>query len=212
MTTTFFIIAILVLGFLITFQIAKASEYVAVIRGEEKSRKQTNKINAFLLLVFLILFALLSYFADWVAVHFSDALNIVFRILDLGVSLGVVAVLFAAIFKFLPDAEVRWQDVRVGALMTAVLFVLAKFALGYYFGHSDPASTYGAAGSIVLVMLWVTYSGLILLFGAEFTRIYADRYGEEIRPSEFAVSTRHSQDPKDKHVDFQSRMEHHDPS
>lgn len=161
----------------------------------------------FLLLVSLILSAVLSYIGDWVAIHFSDALNIVFRILDFGVSLAVITLLFAAIFKILPDAEVRWQDVRVGALMTAVLFVLAKFALGYYFGHSDPASTYGAAGSIVLVMLWVTYSGLILLFGAEFTRLYADRYGVEIRPSEFAVSTRNSQDPKDTHADFRSRME-----
>lgn len=161
----------------------------------------------FLLLVSLILSAILSYVGDWVAFHFSDALNIVFRILDLGVSLAVVTVLFAAIFKFLPDAEVRWQDVRVGAFMTAILFVLAKYGLGIYFGHSDPASTYGAAGSIVLVMLWVTYSGLILLFGAEFTRIYADRYGVEIRPSEFAVSTRNSRDPKEKYADFESRMQ-----
>lgn len=161
----------------------------------------------FLLLVSLILSAILSYLGDWVALHFSDALNIVFRILDLGVSLAVVTVLFAAIFKFLPDAEVRWRDVRVGAFMTAILFVLAKYGLGIYFGHSDPASTYGAAGSIVLVMLWVTYSGLILLFGAEFTRIYADRYGVEIRPSEFAVSTRYSRDPKEKYADFESRMQ-----
>lgn len=161
----------------------------------------------FLLLVSLILSAILSYVGDWVALHFSDALNIVFRILDLGVSLTVVTILFAAIFKFLPDAEVRWQDVRVGAFLTAILFVLAKYGLGIYFGHSDPASTYGAAGSIVLVMLWVTYSGLILLFGAEFTRIYADRYGVEIRPSEFAVSTRYSRDPKEKYADFESRMQ-----
>lgn len=161
----------------------------------------------FLLLVSLILSAALSYLSNWVATHFSDALNIVFRILDLGISLAVVTFLFAAIFKFLPDAEVRWQDVWVGAFVTAVLFVLAKFALGFYFGHSDPASTYGAAGSIVLIMLWVTYGGLILLFGAEFTRIYADRYGVEIRPSEFAVSTRYSQDPRDKNADFASRMQ-----
>jgi len=161
----------------------------------------------FLLLVSLILSAMLSYIGDWVAIYFSSALNIVFRLLDLSVSMAVVTVLFAAIFKFLPDAEVRWQDVWVGAFLTAVLFVLAKFGLGIYFGHSDPASTYGAAGSIILIMLWVTYSGLILLFGAEFTRIYADRYGVEIRPSEFAVSTRGSLDPKDKCADFQSRMQ-----
>lgn len=160
----------------------------------------------FLLLVSLILSAALSYISDWVADHFSDVLSIVFRILDFGISLAVVTFLFGAIFKFLPDAEVRWQDVRIGALMTAVLFIAAKYGLGFYFDHSDPASTYGAAGSVVLVMLWVTYSALILLFGAEFTRIYADRYGTQIKPAEFAVSTRHSPDPKDRHADFQSRM------
>lgn len=144
----------------------------------------------FLLLISLVLSAAVSYIGSWVATHLSNALNVVFRILDFGISLAGVTVLFAAIYKFLPDAEVRWKDVWVGAFVTAVLFVLAKYFLGFYFSQSDPASTYGAAGSIVLVMLWVTYGGLILLFGAEFTRIYADRYGEEIRPAEFAVSTR----------------------
>lgn len=146
----------------------------------------------FLLLISLVLSAVVSYLGDWVATHLSNALNILFRILDFGISLAAVTVLFAAIYKVLPDAEVRWKDVWVGAFVTAVLFVLAKYLLGFYFSRSDPASTYGAAGSIVLIMLWVTYGGLILLFGAEFTRIYADRYGEEIRPAEFAVSTRHT--------------------
>jgi len=102
------------------------------------------------------------------------------------VSLGVITVLFAAIYKYLPDATIRWKDVWVGALVTAVLFVIAKFALGLYFGNTDPASAYGAAGSIVLIMLWVTYSGLILFFGAEFTLIYANRYGASIRPVDYA--------------------------
>lgn len=143
----------------------------------------------FLLLVSLVLSAALAYLSNWAAEQFSPALKVLFRILDLCVSLTAVTALFAAIFKVLPDAEVRWKDVWVGAFVTAVLFVLAKYALGFYFANSAPASTYGAAGSIVLVMLWVTYSAMILFYGAEFTRIYADRYGHEIRPAEFAVST-----------------------
>lgn len=161
----------------------------------------------FLLLVSLILSAALTYLSNWAAEHFSPALKIVFRLLDIGVSLTVVTALFAAIFKILPDAEVRWKDVWVGAFVTAILFVLAKYALGLYFAYSAPASTYGAAGSIVLVMLWVTYGGMILLYGAEFTRLYADRYGEEIRPSEFAVSTRGSTNASECKADFASRME-----
>jgi membrane protein len=143
----------------------------------------------FLLLVSLILSALLTVLSDWVAFYFSQTFNIVFRFLDLSLSLAVVTLLFAAIFKFLPDAKIPWRDVWTGALVTALLFVLAKFALGLYFGHSNPASAYGAAGTIILIMLWVSYAGLILLFGAEFTRIYADRRGAQIKPLDFAVST-----------------------
>lgn len=143
----------------------------------------------FLLLVSLVLSTLLSIVSSWVAYYFSETFNVVFRILDLSLSLGVVTFLFAAIFKFLPDAKIPWKDVWVGALVTAMLFVIAKFALGLYFGHSNPASAYGAAGTVILLMLWVSYAGLILLFGAEFTRIYADRHGTQIKPLEFAVST-----------------------
>lgn len=146
----------------------------------------------FLLLVSLALSAMLSVLSDWVSIYLSSAFNFLFRALDFSLSLAVITLLFAAIFKFLPDAEIRWKDVWVGALVTAILFVIAKIALGLYFANSNPASTYGAAGTIILIMLWVSYAGLILLFGAEFTRIYADRYGDPIRPSEFAVSTGHS--------------------
>jgi membrane protein len=143
-------------------------------------------IVGFLLLISLVLSAGLSALSTWVSGVMSDSLNIIFKFLDIIVSVGVVTVLFAAIFKFLPDAEVKWRNVWVGAFMTAVLFVIAKFALGIYFGKSNPGSTYGAAGSIILIMLWVTYAGLILLYGAEFTKIYADAHGEAIRPTEGA--------------------------
>lgn len=143
----------------------------------------------FLLLVSLALSAGLSAFSDWVSVHLSDSLNILFKLADIMLSLAVITVLFSAIYKFLPDAQIRWKDVWPGAVLTAVLFTVAKFGLGLYFGKSDPGSTYGAAGSVILIMLWVSYAGLILLFGAEFTQVYAKRYGKEIKPTEGAVST-----------------------
>lgn len=148
-------------------------------------------VVGFLLLVSLVLSALLTILSDWVSYHLTDYFNILFRAIDISVSLAAVTLLFAAIFKFLPDAKVQWRDVWIGALVTAILFVFAKYLLGLYFGHSDPASPYGAAGSVVLIMLWVTYSGMILLFGATFTRVWADRYGTHILPAEYAISTRH---------------------
>ena len=114
---------------------------------------------------------------------------VIFKVLDILVSVGVITVLFAAMFRFLPDAKIQWRDVWSGAALTAVLFVIAKFLLGIYFAKSDPGSTYGAAGSIILIMLWVSYSGLILLFGAEFTQVYASRHGRKIVPTEGAEST-----------------------
>jgi membrane protein len=151
-------------------------------------------VIGFLLLVSLVLSAGLSAVSDWVATYWSESLLVLFKIADIMVSLGVVTLLFAGIYKFLPDAKIRWREVWIGALVTALLFVIAKFALGLYFGKSDPASTYGAAGSIILIMLWVSYSGMILLFGAEFTQVYARRYGHRVEPTEGAVSTR----PEDK--------------
>ncbi len=146
-------------------------------------------VIGFLLLVSLVLSAGLSAVSEWVSSHLSESLIILFKLLDILVSISVVSLLFASIYKFLPDAKISWKDVWMGALLTSVLFVIAKFALGLYFGKSDPASAYGAAGSIILIMLWVSYAGLILLFGAEFTQVFANRCGKKIQPTETAVST-----------------------
>jgi membrane protein len=143
-------------------------------------------VIGFLMLVSLVLSAALSAVSDWVASHISEALKIIFKVLDIVVSLGVITLLFAAMFKFLPDAKVKWRSVWVGAILTSLLFVVAKFLLGLYFGKSEPGSTYGAAGSIVLIMLWVSYAGLILLFGGLYTRVYASQRGHVTRPSEHA--------------------------
>ena len=145
-------------------------------------------VVGFLLLVSLVLSATIASMSDWFASNISESLIIIFSFADIIISIGVITLLFAAIYKFLPDVKIRWKDVWVGALLTSVLFVFAKFLLGLYFGNSDPASTYGAAGSIILIMLWVSYAGLILLFGAEFTKIYADTYGVKVKPAEYAVS------------------------
>ena len=146
-------------------------------------------VVGFLLLVSLVVSAGLTALSDWVSGYISESLNILFKVADFCVSLGVVTLLFASIYKFLPDAKIAWRDVWVGALLTSVLFVIAKFALGLYFGKSDPGSTYGAAGSIILIMLWVSYAGMILLFGAEFTQVYANQYGKKVQPNDTAVST-----------------------
>src|SRR5688572_963249 len=143
----------------------------------------------FLLLVSLVISAGLSALSEWASGYVAESLTIIFKVLDFIVSLGVVTVLFASIYKFLPDAKISWRDVWIGAIMTSVLFVIAKFGLGLYFGKSDPGSTYGAAGSIILIMLWVSYAGLILLFGAEFTQVFANQYGKKVQPTDTAVST-----------------------
>ena len=144
----------------------------------------------FLLLVSLVISAAIGAVNTWVSQNFSESLAVIFSVLDILVSIGVVTFLFAAIFKFLPDAKIKWRDVWPGAFLTSILFVVAKFALGLYLGQSDPGSTYGAAGSIILIMLWVSYAGVILLFGAEFTRVYtAKESGEIPEPNPTAVPT-----------------------
>ena len=148
----------------------------------------------FLLLVSLVISAGLSALSEWASGYIPESLQVLFKVLDFIVSLAVVTLLFASIYKFLPDAKISWRDVWIGAAMTSVLFVIAKFGLGLYFGKSDPGSTYGAAGSIILIMLWVSYAGMILLFGAEFTQVLANRYGKKVQPADTAVSTKGEND------------------
>jgi membrane protein len=107
-------------------------------------------------------------------------------ILNFVVSLAVTSMLFAMLFKFLPDVELAWPDVAIGAIVTAVLFSVGKYFIGLYIGQSSMASSYGAAGSVLVVLLWVYYSSQILLIGAEFTRLYADRTRGTVPASPFA--------------------------
>ena len=146
-------------------------------------------VIGFLLLISLVLTAALSALSDYITQHISDYLIYVFYVAEFLISYGIVTLLFAMIYKILPDVEIGWKTVWVGALVTGALFVIGKFSLGIYFGNSDPASAYGAAGSLILILLWVSYSCLILFFGAEFTQVYARRYGHYIKPSSHARRT-----------------------
>lgn len=108
-------------------------------------------------------------------------------LIDLVVSLAVITLLFAAIYKVLPDVEIAWREVGVGAAVTALLFVLGKLAIGLYLGRSGVASSYGAAGSLVVLLVWIFYSSQLVFFGAEFTQVWARRRGTRIEPAEWAV-------------------------
>ncbi len=144
-------------------------------------------VLGFLLIVSLVVSSALAGLGSWISRNLFPEAKVLIQLLDLLLSLVVITAMFAAMFKFLPDAKIKWKDVIVGALVTTVFFLVAKYALGIYFGKAEPGSVYGAAGSLVLIMLWVTYSGVILLYGAAFTRTYADKYGGHIEPSEHAT-------------------------
>ncbi len=139
----------------------------------------------FLLMVSLAVTAAVAAMNDWLARH-GPALPLLWSGVSLLVSLVVTTGLFAMLFRFLPDVHLRWRDVTTGALVTAVLFTLGQQLIGLYLGQSSTASSYGAAGSVMILLLWVYYSCQILLFGAEFTRVYAQRQGTKLRPEPFA--------------------------
>jgi membrane protein len=106
---------------------------------------------------------------------------------NLIISLGVFTLLFALIYKVLPDVEIQWSDVWMGAAVTALLFTIGKFLIGLYLGYSSVASAYGAAGSLAVLLIWIYYSAQILFLGAEFTQVYAKKYGSQIVPAEDAI-------------------------
>lgn len=111
----------------------------------------------------------------------NDALDFVWRIADIGVPLALMTVLFAVLFKLLPDAEVRWRDLWVGAAVTSLLFTLGRILIGIYIGRAGVTSAYGAAGSVVGLMVWIYYSSVIILLGAELTQVYARLFGGDVR-------------------------------
>jgi membrane protein len=142
---------------------------------------------AFLLLISLLITSLLAATGNWIMLHWSASLLWLFYILNLLASTIIITVLFALMFKFLPDAKVKWNFVWVGAFITTLLFMLGKTLLGLYFGKTAPGSGYGAAGSIVLILLWTSYSSIIFFLGAEFTKAYSEEHFGTVAPNEVAV-------------------------
>lgn len=138
----------------------------------------------FLLAVSLAISALLSAFGGRIGGSLSGPLLMV---LNLVISLMVLGLLFAAIFKVLPDAKIAWKDVLLGGLVTAVLFTIGKFAIGLYLGRSNPGSAFGAASALAVILVWTYYAGMIILFGAEFTQAWARRRGDGLQPKKDAV-------------------------
>ncbi|UZO81085.1 YihY/virulence factor BrkB family protein [Aquimarina sp. ERC-38] len=143
-------------------------------------------VIGFLLLISLVLTAVITALVGWIEYYLPDFMVEVIQLINFFISLGLITILFALIFKYLPDVKIRWNSVWVGAFVTSVLFVLGKSALGIYFGQMDPGSSFGAAGSVILILLWVSYSSIILFFGATFTQVYAAHYGIGIKPASYA--------------------------
>jgi membrane protein len=139
----------------------------------------------FLLLVSLVVTAVLSSFTGMLSSYLGDA-TFVAHALDILVSFGFVTLLFALIYKYVPDVEIQWRDVWIGAALTSVLFTLGKYLIGLYIGTSGVSSTFGAAGSLITILVWVYYSSLIFFLGAEFTRVYATEYGSGVAPAQNA--------------------------
>lgn len=154
-----------------------------------------NRLLSFSLVIGLGFILLVSLFINTAVEGFMGRLQELFPkrsvqliyITNLIVTLFIISLLFAIIFKVLPDAIIRWRDVAVGALVTAMLFMIGKFGITFYINSSDIGSAYGAAGSLAVLFVWVYYSSMILYFGAEFTKCYAIKYGTEIIPNEYAV-------------------------
>ncbi|MFD2521502.1 YihY/virulence factor BrkB family protein [Emticicia soli] len=141
----------------------------------------------FLLIVSLLINTFLDIFSQRLQVIFENVTVYLFLFVNLLIVFSVITLLFATIFKVLPDGKIAWKDAFIGAGATAVLFMLGKFLIGYYLGQSTIMTTFGAAGSVVIILLWVYYSSTILFLGAEFTKVYTRHYGTPIQPNRNAV-------------------------
>jgi membrane protein len=154
-------------------------------------------VMGFLLLVSLVIDASLALFQGFLsqimegfALHILNAMNII-------ISFAIITVIFALVFKVLPDAKVKWRDVWVGSVVTTILFTIGKFLIGFYLGNSSFGSAYGAAGSLVIILVWIYYSTIIVLFGAELTSVYTEEIGVRIKPIDTAVKVQQIEIEKD---------------
>lgn len=141
----------------------------------------------FLLIVSLMVNGALLALSEWLKNYFPDVTLIIFQIVNIILSFIVITTLFGVIFKVLPDAKIAWKDVRSGAFFTACLFMLGRVVIGIYINFSSTGSAYGAAGSLIVILVWVYYTAAILYFGAEFTKVFAEYTGARIEPADYAV-------------------------
>lgn len=141
----------------------------------------------FLMLVSLMVNATLDVLNDQLKLYLPESTVYLFYVINLIIVLASITLLFAIIFRTLPDGVIKWKDAFIGAGCTAILFMVGKFAIGFYLGNSTIASVYGAAGSVIIILVWVYYSAIILYFGAEFTKVYAKSFGGKIYPNEYSV-------------------------
>jgi len=155
-------------------------------------------VMGFLLLVSLILNAVVDVFSSHIQKILPNLSTVIVYVINNLVVIAITTSLFTVIFRTLPDGKVRWKDAIIGSLFTTILFILGKLAIGAYLGNSDIASAYGAAGSLIIILLWVYYSSMILYFGAEFTKVYAYSYGGKIIPNDYAVYSKTKEVEKEK--------------
>lgn len=141
----------------------------------------------FLLLVALVINTVIDAFSNYLTSHIPGIAFYVIYIINILLTLGITTLLFSLIFRMLPDAKISWKDVAVGSITTAALFMIGRFGIGIYLARTKIGNTYGAAGSIIIILTWVYYSSIILYFGAEFTRAYAKYTGKLIYPNQYSV-------------------------
>jgi len=141
----------------------------------------------FLLVVNLMVNTVMNVINARQLIYFPDIAVYIFYIINVKILFASITILFAIIFKTLPDGEISWKDVLAGSTFTSFFFMFGKFAIGFYMGSSTVASVYGAAGSIIIILIWVYYSAIILYFGAEFTKVYSNEKGNKIIPNSYAV-------------------------
>lgn len=141
----------------------------------------------FLLIVSLLVNSVMDLLSGRLKLYFPESTVYLFYGLNILIVFLIITLLFAIIFKTLPDGNIKWKDAFIGASSTSILFMIGKFAIGFYLGSSTVATVYGAAGSVIIILLWVYYSAIILYFGAEYTKVYAKAFGGSISPNEYSV-------------------------
>jgi membrane protein len=141
----------------------------------------------FLMIVSLVINGAVQALMDIISRYLPSITEVLLLVINLLITFIIITVLFGIIFKFLPDAKIKWKHVRAGALFTAILFMIGRYLIGIYIEQTATESTYGAAGSIIVLLVWIYYSAVILYIGAEFTQVYTEAHGGKIEPAPYAV-------------------------